>query len=265
MILLEPTKYLQIYEMYLKNRFFYPLIASVLLNEQNGKVYVDHSEKPSQIYVEHAFGFAQVFGDPNALFEQQLEHYLLREKRFRPDKIRLYTPYLPPFITSPHYESLRSYRQRFILNEELFHAQCLTPNKVDPNLRYYEVTPMNAPKICEIFGITSRFWRNTKDFALKSYAVVAFHKEKPASICYAAAVANKHLEIDVLTLPEYRKQGLAKSAAIHFIQRCFASSLSPLWDCFTNNQGSMNLCQSLGFTALHAPYPFFTINKGASV
>lgn len=261
MILLESTKYPQIYDMYLTNRFFYPLIASVLFNEQDGVVYVNHSEKPSQIYVEHSFGFAQVFGKSDALFERKLENYLLMDKCFHPDKIRLYTPYLPSFITSSHYESLRSYRQRFILNEASFQAQCLASDKMDPNTSYYEVNPINAPELCEIFGISSRFWRNATDFALKSNAVVICYKEKPASICYAAAAANKHLEIDVLTLPEYRKLGLAKYAVTHFIQRCFTLSLSPLWDCFTNNQGSMMLCQSLGFTALHAPYPFFTINK----
>jgi RimJ/RimL family protein N-acetyltransferase len=83
----------------------------------------------------------------------------------------------------------------------------------------------------------------------------------PASICYSAAEADHRVEIDVLTLPEYRNRGLARHAVMTFVERCFSFSLHPLWDCFTNNAGSMRLCQAVGFTAVKAPYPFFTINR----
>jgi GNAT superfamily N-acetyltransferase len=261
MISLSKNRYSEIYKLYSTNAVFFPLIAAVLQDKQDGVIYVDNDTKPSQIYTEHSFGFAQIFGNPNTRFEQELEHYLLTDKSFSPDKIRLYTPYLPQFITLPQYESLRSYRQRFILDIECFKTQCLANNRMAQHIKFYAVDSTNTSTLCNEFGINSRFWRNTSDFALKSNAIIVSYNEEPASICYAAAEADKHLEIDVLTIPEYRNLGLAKLAVAQFIHRCLELSLSPLWDCFTNNIGSMMLCKSLGFTALREPYPFFTINK----
>ena len=261
MIKLEKNSYHTIYKIYQSSENFFPLIAAVLLDEQDGVVYVDNYASPSQAYVEHAFGFAQIFGKPVERFEQELERYLLLDKAFNPGKIRLYTPYLPGFLALPKHESLRSYRQRFTISTEDFsHAQ---GNTFEPgtNFALGLVNASNISLIDNKFGVVSRFWRNSIDFIQRSNAVVVLHEGAPVSICYSAAEADQRVEIDVLTLPEYRNLGLAKVAVIDFVERCFSLSLRPLWDCFTNNSGSMMLCKSVGFVAAREPYPFFTINK----
>lgn len=261
MIRAEKNGYDAIYRLYQSSDFFFPLIATVLLDEQNGVVYVDDPTSPSQAYVEHAFGFAQVFGKTVESFEQELERYLLVDKPFNPGKIRLYAPYLPEFLASPKHESLRSFRQRFTISAEGFAHRQDIRHEPEKNLTLGGVDANNISLIDSKFGVAGRFWRSPEDFIQRSNAVVVFHEGEPASICYSAAEADHCVEIDVLTLPEYRNLGLAKLAVIDFVDRCFRLSLRPLWDCFTNNSGSMMLCKSVGFTAPRAPYPFFTINK----
>lgn len=261
MIKLEKDGYDEIYKLYLTSDFFYPLIAAVLLDEQDGVVYVNNLTSPSQAYIEHAFGFSQVFGKSDKSFEQELERYLLIDKCFNPSKIRLYAPDLPKFLSLPQHESLRSYRQRFTIGAEGFCYQQGISCVQGRNLTLGGVDANNISLIDNKFGVVGRFWRSPADFIQRSNAVVVFYEGEPASICYSAAEADHRVEIDVITLKEYRSLGLAKLAVMDFVNRCFSLSLRPLWDCFTNNPGSMMLCKSIGFIASKAPYPFFTINK----
>lgn len=261
MIRLEKCSYQPIYDLYQSGESFFPLIAAVLLDEQDGVAYVDNLNSLSQAYVENAFGFAQVFGNITTDFEQELARYLLTDKCFKPRKIRLYTPHLPSFLALPEYKSLRSYRQRFTLNMEVLSSSREMDIKLEKDITLDRVDASTISSIDDKFGVVSRFWRTPADFILKSNAVVVFYKREPASLCYAAAEANHYVEIDVLTLPEYRNLGLARLAVVNFVNQCVGLSLHPLWDCFTNNLGSMMLCKSVGFIAPKAPYPFFTINK----
>ncbi len=261
MIKLENGSYDEMYKLYLTRDFFFPLIAAVLLDEQDGVVYVNDPASPSEVYVEHAFGFSQVFGESVKSFEQELERYLLIDKRFGPSKIRLYAPCVPEFLKFPAYESLCSYRQRFTINIDDLSYQYGAENDQEKQLSLGRVDANNISLIEKKFGVVGRFWRSPAEFIQRSNAIVAFYDNEPASICYSAAEADHCVEIDVVTLEEYRTLGLAKLAVTKFVNRCFGLSLRPLWDCFTNNLGSMKLCKSVGFAASQTPYPFFTIGK----
>jgi hypothetical protein len=260
MIELDKGSYGSIYNLYQSNKSFFPLIAAVLLEEQDGIVYVDDYPATSQAYVEHAFGFAQIFGKTVNLFEDNLKSYLFTEKQFAPNKIRLYAPYIPYFLVSPPQDAQLSYRQRFKLPDELLCSHHFNDDRVD-YVRSCSVNADNVHLIDSAFQVVSRFWRSPFDFIEKSNAIVVLYKGEPASICYAAAQADRYVEIDVLTVPAYRKMGLAKFAVIEFINKCLDLSLHPMWDCFTNNAGSMMLCKAVGFTAVSPPYHFFTIAK----
>jgi GNAT superfamily N-acetyltransferase len=255
MVIMQQDKYSLIHDLYLKSGSFFPLIAAVLQQEQDGVVYVNEAQRPTQAYVEHAFGFAQIFGESDEQFEHQVQHYLLNAADFKPDKIRLYVPKQLKFLSLP--ESLRAYRQRFVWSNK-------KANSLEPLTCDIQIVTMNAANAAHIesrFNIATRFWRSMDDFMAHSRAVVVYQNNEPASLCYAAAKADRSVEIDVLTLPEYRQQGLAKFAVMHFVTHCEAASLMPLWDCFTNNLASMALCHTTGFTPLHEPYPFYTMPK----
>lgn len=262
MVRLAPSQYPAAHALYLRHGAHFPLIAAVLNGEQDGVVYADREESPTQVYVEHAFGFAQVFGEPVPLFEHALQRYWLIDKAFACNKVRLYTPHCPDFLQTQAHEGLRSWRQHFQLDAP--HRANAVERSTEPQPKGLTLVQAGLSQIDLIenaFGVVNRFWRTPVDFATRSNAVLALVDGQPAALCYAAAVADGKAEIDVLTLPAYRHLGLAKAVVRLFNQRCLAQHVRPLWDCFTNNTASMALCLSAGFVPLGDPYPFFTINR----
>lgn len=255
---LVPSQYPVAHALYLQQGAHFPLIAAVLKDKQAGRVHADRSRHPTQIYVEHAFGFAQVFGSPVPSFEQALQRYWLIDKAFDCTKVRLYTPHCPDFLQASELEGLRSWRQHFRLDVNAI-EDLTAPQPKDMVLVQADSSQVDL--IENAFGVVSRFWRTPSDFGNRSNAVLALCGGQPAALCYAAAVADGKAEIDVLTLPAYRHLGLAKAVVRLFNQRCLAQNVLPLWDCFTNNTASMALCQSAGFVPMGSPYPFFTINR----
>lgn len=248
------------HSLYLEDAAFFPLIAAVLLNEQDGVVHANDGERPTQLYVEHSFGFAQLIGRPDPVFEQRLQRYLLVDKAFACAKVRLYTPRCPSFLLARECDGMRSWRQHFQLDPTRADLAGDGGHELSNDVNLVQVDPGQVELVADSFGVVSRFWRSPADFANKSNAIMALVGGKPAALCYAAAVADGRAEIDVFTLPDYRQLGLAKAAVHRFNQRCFAQRVLPLWDCFTNNVSSMALCRSTGFVPLGDPYPFFTIN-----
>lgn len=257
---LDVTEYHSLSERYKCSDHFFPLIGAVLLDLQDGVVYVDDLDAPGQAYVEHAFGFAQIFGQAVAEFESDLERYLMVDKHFSAPKVRLYANYTPQFLRSSKYDKLRAIRQRFIIDSATFRDS----QSMDGELKSVCIDAQSIAEIEDAFGVVSRFWRCPDDFLHRANPVVVNYGGQLAGICYAAAVAHNRAEIDVVTLPEFRGLGVGKFAVSRFVEQCFTQSLQPLWDCFTNNAGSMNLSSAIGFLAAADPYPFFTIDKNAN-
>jgi hypothetical protein len=249
-------------EIYEKNGSFFPLIASVLNSAQGGEVYVNRNDEPSQFYVEHAFGFAQIYGHPHAGFEQTLKNYLLKDKNIGGAKVRLYGIYVPRFLLGEHQRVALSYRQRFTLGAGYLTTQAVLPTgQRSRDVQIVLADKSNIDTIQEKFGVVCRFWRTAEDFIENAHAVVILFKGAAAAICYSAATVGQRAEIDVLTLPEYRNLGLGRLVVARFIESTRLKKIEPLWDCFTNNTSSMRLANSVGFRRVDKPYPFFTINR----
>lgn len=261
MIRLPPSQYPAAHSIYRDHCAYFPLIAAVLGRAQNGVVYADHEKNATQFYVEHAFGFAQVFGSSVLAFERALQHYLLVDKAFSSTKARLYTPYCPSFFLTGDCDGMRSWRQHFQLDTARAGTIGNVPEAPLKGLTLIYANATHVDLIENSFGVIARFWRSSDDFIRHSNAVLAMVEEQAVGLCYAAAVAGGRAEIDVLTLPAYRHLGVAKAVVRSFNQRCLAQNVVPLWDCFTNNTASMALCRSTGFIPLDDPYPFFTINR----
>ena len=262
MIRLDKNKALNALEVYRRYELFFPLIAAVLQSIQHGVVYADDGENPTQFYVEHSFGFSQLFGEQNLSFEHELERYLLVEGRFHASKIRLYGTYVPDFLKVDHEKLSLSIRQRFRLGETYVGSQVVLqdlPHRGDIDLAVADQD--NIDSIEEKFGVVGRFWRSSDEFIAHSNAVVVQYKGAIAAICYSAATADRRAEIDVMTLPEFRKLGLAKLTVSEFIENCKKQAIEPLWDCFTNNKPSMILAESIGYLSLGKSYSFYTINR----
>lgn len=261
MVRLTPSQYSSVHALYIRHEAYFPLIAAVLTCQQEGVVHADCQENPTQVFVEHTFGFAQIFGTTVPAFERALQRYMLVDKAFSCLKVRLYTPYWPGFLKVSECNGLRSWRQHFQLDMTGTGTAGPVTKMPVKGLELVHADASHVDLIEDAFGVVGQFWRTPDDFARFSYAVIALVDRQAAAICYAAAVAGGKAEIDVLTLPAYRHLGLGKVVVSLFNQRCIAQNVLPLWDCFTNNMASMALCKSAGFVPLCEPYPFFTISR----
>lgn len=261
MFALSPEARARAYAVYAANNAFFPLIAAVLSGAQRGMVYADRAEASRQIYVEHAFGFAQLLGQAVPDFEAELQQYLLIDRAFAVPKVRLYTPLSPVFHDCEPMRAFRAERQRFFLRAEAYAAARarLLSRCMDGDV--LPVTTETVERVESAFGLVSRFWPDAAAFVAHARAQVICYAGEPVAICYAAALENGKAEVDILTRPEYRGKGLAMMAAVRFVDDCLAHGVEPLWDCFTNNAGSMALRERLGFLDCAAPYEFFTITK----
>lgn len=241
------------FALYCQHEAFFPLIAAVLTGSQRGKAFGDDPLAPKAAYVEHAFGFAQIFGEVSPAFARALDSYLVECRQFAIAKVRLYTPFLPKALLAK--DQWRSERRRFVLDAALFQRSCVGLDCAD----IQPLPPAQLEPLEATFGLVTRFWPDAQAFLRHSLAQVALVKGEIAAICYAAAVENGRAEIDVLTSPPLRGRGLGKKVVAAFARVCQARGIAPLWDCFTNNAGSLALARSVGFVSGAGPYPFFTI------
>lgn len=102
----------------------------------------------------------------------------------------------------------------------------------------------------EIFdlGLENKFWSSRDHFLENGYGFCVFTAEgTPVSICYAAAVAGGVAEIDVATLEQYRKMGMARLTVGAFINFSLETGVTPGWDCFLENTASLQTATTLGF------------------
>ncbi len=249
------TLYSSAWQCYVAQNFFFPLMGAVLEQKQEGRLFAN--AQGTGFYVEHAFGFAQLFGDIDVEFAKDLQKYFEERKAFAVPKVRLYAPESFAHMNFETLAPFKAIRQRFFPAEQetlpmsLEHVQVLS------------VDARNFDAMEENFRLATRFWRSEEEFVLHSHAKMLLYKGQIAALCYAAAVANKQAEIDVVTLPEFHQKGFGKIVTQAFIAHCCKRDILPLWDCFTNNIGSMKLQESLGFMAKNPPYPFYTLPKMA--
>jgi len=55
-------------------------------------------------------------------------------------------------------------------------------------------------------------------------------------------------EIDIITNPNHRGQGLGTVVGQAFIKQCLAKNVLPAWDCDNSNESSKVLANKLGFS-----------------
>lgn len=262
MVQLDKNQCHQVYNLYKKELFFFPLIAAVIQGRQEGAVFVDDPLYPTQVYVEHHFGFSQVFGKRKECFEKALKSYLIGGALFGSEKVRMYGVGAPEFLQEVDPRISVSWRQRASMN--VINSPTMPSDErtaMIKGVKTRKAIESDLTLLQKQFDVVERFWNTSDDFISKSNAIVSIVDEMPVSICYAAAEAENHVEIDIFTLPEYRKQGVGRQTVLKFVEHCQRINLKPLWDCYTNNKGSVALRDSLGFSLLSDPYPFYTICK----
>lgn len=234
----------------------FPFIGAVLTGIQRGRVWVDDIAAPRTAFVCHDFGWSQLIGAPEERFLEQLQSFLFDEESFSSVKLRIFAPNHAPAF-DPYCE--RSERQQF----ELKKARCDTLDEILDGCSVVEISKENGSVVSDALGLSlfDRNWPSSEAFFANSFGFAAIVDGHVVASCYSCAEMDGIHEIDILTVPSYRRFGLARHLALRFIAECHKRGFTPNWDCFTNNAGSMALSKSLGFVARSGPVPFFTYNR----
>jgi RimJ/RimL family protein N-acetyltransferase len=75
------------------------------------------------------------------------------------------------------------------------------------------------------------------------------HEGRMASFCAACAIGGGEAEVEIATVPRFRRMGLA-TAARAFMAECRRRGLRPTWSCDVNNAASAALGRTLGFVEI---------------
>jgi RimJ/RimL family protein N-acetyltransferase len=108
-----------------------------------------------------------------------------------------------------------------------------------------ELAEMADREMPEIIGM---FWSGYQGFAENGFGVLALDGEQPVSTTYAVAVGAGEANIGVMTVPDYRRRGLAKLCSQACIEMAYERDLVATWDCDEPNVASARLALEIGFT-----------------
>lgn len=107
-----------------------------------------------------------------------------------------------------------------------------------------ELAEMADREMPEIIGM---FWGDYNRFAQHGFGALMMDGDKAVSITYAVAVGGGEANVGVMTVPGYRRQGLAALCGQACIEMAHNRSLIATWDCDLLNTPSARLAQELGF------------------
>lgn len=237
----------------------YPMILAVLEGSQRGQVFA--APDRTAAFVVNGFGFARLIergdGGPH---DNQLAAFLAQAGPIRPSYILWYDP--PPRWQA-RLESFKNMRVRERLRYDFRPERATYVEEREQLPDGFELRILDAGLLCKAdkFGLSldSRFWSSAEDFLTQGMPVAVVREGEIASLCYAAAVGGGLAEVDVVTDEAFRGAGLGSIAARQFVRGCLRCGITPAWDCFTYNQGSMKLAEKLGFVPL-STYDFYTFN-----
>lgn len=82
--------------------------------------------------------------------------------------------------------------------------------------------------------------------------------DRPVSAATSIGTCGRGIEIEIATVPQFQRRGLARAVAARLILDCLERGLEPHWD--AANHASARLAESLGY-ALAGPYTAYEVEQ----
>jgi len=90
-------------------------------------------------------------------------------------------------------------------------------------------------------------WNSANHFMDRGFGYCILKDDHFASVCNSFFVGRGYADIDIVTVDEYQKQGLATLTGAAFIEHCLNHNLVPNYNCDAGNERSIKLATKLGF------------------
>jgi RimJ/RimL family protein N-acetyltransferase len=97
-------------------------------------------------------------------------------------------------------------------------------------------------------GWISSYWPTLDHFFQLGIGYVALFEDRAvASLCISVFVSEKAYEFGTATHKGHRNRGLSTGVAARCINTCLARDLTPVWQCWSDNQPSIAVARKVGF------------------
>ncbi len=85
------------------------------------------------------------------------------------------------------------------------------------------------------------------DFIARGIGYCVMEEEEMAGVAYSSLVASRGIEVSIVVLPDYRRQGMATALAAALLRYCLEHNMDANWD--AANPESCKLALKLGYVA----------------
>ncbi|MEW4238446.1 GNAT family N-acetyltransferase [Priestia megaterium] len=249
MYYLEPKDYDKIHNI-LKASFKTPTFAFSVVNHViEGSVYVNDRMRPTSGFLRIPAGDYYVFGKGNdGVFNKSLYRYFVENVYGKEKRFTVFTPSTDweAFFDEtfePYVKKMMRSKYRFVPSK--------VPSQYNlPDL--YELKDFNSDALRKSKNFNESYivdyWGSESHFLKNGLGVCVIHKENIVAECVSIFHSRTIAEIDIVTNPSYRGQGLGKIVGQEFIKKCLEKNVMPAWDCDNNNEASKVLASKLGFS-----------------
>ena len=226
-----------------------------------GRILIDQKENPQIVMMWTTVGYYFLFGEPSSMGDSQSISQILTDV-FIPASQAMGENGFILIPSSPAWKSIiptllpgrkviEIYRKPFVFNLESFQNKRNEVSQISPGFHIQTIDQLTAENI----GVLSS-WSSIDAFLTNGIGFMILKGEELVSTCFSIFSSSKKVEIDVHTNEKYRRKGLAKFICSLFIEKCIELNKIPNWECFWDNEPSLNMADKLGFVSQDA-YPVF--------
>lgn len=245
-----------------KNEIYtrFPLINAVVSGVQCGKVFINES---NESLITHKAGFSLIAINPYSGHENELVDFFENSVHL-PAYFHVYSP--SPLVIDLMEQKKDSFNLKIRRRIQLrggANALSLMNNEKKGNthgLTVCNVNEYNFDSLNDLgLDLENRFWSSKADFLKNGLGVCMLSEDKkPVSLCYSACLVDDIAEIDIKTHPDYQRTGFGQIVANEFMRLSLQNGITPNWDCFEDNHGSIATALKAGFKVVHK-YQFVSV------
>ena len=218
----------------------YPL--SIIEGFQKGEILVDDEENPTVALIWHYCGFANVTGDYNQGFIEEIMQMMQDPPEGHSGRMALQTEnddrLQDLIMRSPGVA--RSERYVFAFAGEKSDISNTMKAKLEPiSSENYELM---RGRIVPTFS-----WQSKEAFIKNGFGYFLIQDGRMAACAFSSGVSCEYVDIGVETAEGYRGKGYGRIVAAAMVKETLRRGKIPVWGCDTKNEASMRLALSLGF------------------
>ena len=246
----------------------YPLLRSTLRNRKEGTVYVETSHNPSSAAVLSRDGWLYLLGEPFSTgFATRLVEILVNKIREQGLVISWFG------MTEKWKQAMHQQANHLEITDHPRIRYHFDPGEYEKERerlaaeapRGSTVKPIGEELAKALFRKNPRqfaYWKDWQTFCTHGFGFILLRGESILGHALSASVEDGEVEVDIHTVKEYRRLGIARLLTETLIDQCLYLGLSPKWDCSASNEPSNRLAVRLGFEKV-TQYDFSLVQQVA--